>query len=433
MAEQPIERTVLGEQAGLEKRVKGQRTRVLILTADAGFGHRSAANAAASALDERYGDLCEIIISNPMEDRRTPFFLRNSQSDYDKMVRNMPELYRFGYDASDASVPAVIVEQALTVLLFEVLRDTFRTYRPDVILSTYPLYQAPLRAVMTISRSPVPLLVSITDLATVHRLWFTNSVDLLMVPTPIVRDLALSYGLFPDQVQMTGIPVNPEVVREQRSPHEIRRELGWKPELLTVLAVGSRRVDRLLDTLNVLNHFGRQIQIVVVAGKDENLYRQLKAVKWHVPVKLYDYVLNVPTLMKAADFIICKAGGLVITEALACGKPLLLIDAIPGQETGNADYVIQNGAGELARSQVEVLETVAHWTMNGGQLLQERADNARSLGMPRAAYDVADNVWTAAQRSMAQEPRGTGRLRLIDLLSRNHVRWEDESSAAHND
>src|SRR5512142_1603554 len=139
-------------------------TRVLILTADAGFGHRSAANAVASALHEVYGDLCEVKIANPLEDKRAPFFLRDSQSDYDKMVRNMPELYRFGYDASDASVPAVIVEQALVVLLFEVMRDIIRTYRPDVILSTYPLYQSPLRAVMTIMRSQVPLLVAITDL-----------------------------------------------------------------------------------------------------------------------------------------------------------------------------------------------------------------------------------------------------------------------------
>jgi 1,2-diacylglycerol 3-beta-galactosyltransferase len=43
-----------------------------------------------------------------------------------------------------------------------------------------------------------------------------------------------------------------------------------------------------------------------------------------------------PTMMRAADAIICKAGGLTVTESLACGLPLLLTDVIPGQETGNA-------------------------------------------------------------------------------------------------
>ncbi len=411
------------------------RRRILTLTADAGFGHRSAANAIGSALDEMYGDRCEISIVNPLEDRRTPFFLRDSQSDYDKLVRNTPELYRFGYDASDASVPAVIVEQALTVFLYEVIRDLVRSFRPDVILTTYPLYQSPLRAVMMISRASIPILVTVTDLATVHRLWFNNNVDLCMVPTTIVRDLALNYGMSPEQVQVTGIPINPDVVRELRSPQEIRLSLGWNTDLPTVLAVGSRRVDRLIDTLNVLNHFGIPMQLIVVAGKDEKLYQELKQIEWHVPVNIYNYVQNIPTLMKAADFIICKAGGLIITEALACARPMLLIDAIPGQETGNADYVVQNGAGDLAREPVEVLETVSHWMMDGGLLLSQRAENASRLGKPNAAYEVANAVWLAAQHYSARAGSypATYRLRLIDLLARNHVRWEDDPSSARTE
>jgi 1,2-diacylglycerol 3-beta-galactosyltransferase len=255
-----------------------------------------------------------------------------------------------------------------------------------------------------------------------------------MVPTPIVRDLALGYGLISDQILVTGIPVNPEVVREKRSKNEIRRELGWEQDTPTALAVGSRRVDRLVDTLRVLNHFGQRLQLIVVAGKDEDLFRELKRTEWHVPVKLYEYVHNVPLFMKAADFVVCKAGGLVVTESLACGKPLLLVDVIPGQETGNAEYVIQNGAGDLAPEPIEVLETVAHWMEGGQALLNERAKNASSLGKPNAAYDIAHEVWLAGQRSLAQaQPRGTGRLRLIDLLSRNHVRWEDESSTTRTE
>lgn len=409
---------------------RGERRRILILTADAGFGHRSAANAVASALNEMYGDFCDVAIVNPLEDRRTAFFLRESQSDYDKLVRNMPELYRFGYDASDYSVPVAIVEQALTVLLFEVMRDILRTYRPSAILSTYPLYQAPLRAVMTITRRSVPLLLSITDLATVHRLWFSSNVDLCMVPTEIVRDLALNYGMMPEQVQVTGIPVNPDVVRDRRSPLEIREELGLRPDVLTALAVGSRRVERLFDTLNVINHYGRPMQVIVVAGKDEKLFASLSAMDWHIPVKLFEYVQNVIPLMKAADFIICKAGGLVVTESLACGRPMMLIDVIPGQETGNAEYVVQNGAGDLAREPLEVLETLSHWLMDGGALLYTRQQNARRLGRPNAAYEVANAVWMAAQHAPAQPvPRGTGRLRLVDLLTRNDVHWEDDTTS----
>jgi 1,2-diacylglycerol 3-beta-galactosyltransferase len=207
-------------------------------------------------------------------------------------------------------------------------------------------------------------------------------------------------------------------------------DLGWDPNMLTGLAVGSRRVDRLVDSLNVLNHFGIPMQLAVVAGKDEKLFHELSEMEWHIPVKLYEYVQNVPTFMKAADFIICKAGGLIVTESLASGLPLMLIDVIPGQETGNADYVVQNEAGDLAREPMEVLETMSHWMLDGGKVLRQRAENARRLGRPNAAFQVAGAVWEAALHYSARTraSHGTGRLRLIDLLSRNHVSWEEDSS-----
>jgi len=405
---------------------KAPPRRLLILTADAGFGHRSAANAVGGALQELYGDRCEVNIVNPLEERRAPIFLRESQSDYDKLVRRLPELYRLGYDASDSAVPTVIAEQALTILLYDVMRDIVRTNRPDAILLTYPMYQSPLRAVLTIMRLQVPLVVSITDLATVHRMWFSTSSDLFFVPTEMVRDLAFNYGLLPEQVQVTGIPVHPDVVKEQRCAREIRESCGWNPDLLTILAIGSRRVARWVDALSVLNHFGRALQFVVVAGKDDRLYQQLKEVEWHMPVHLYNYVTNIPTFMKGADIVLCKAGGLVVTESLACGRPMILIDAIPGQETGNADYIVQNGAGVLAESPLEVLETVSHWLMKDAQEMRRCSENARRLGKPNAAYEVASSFWQAAHRA-SPAPRGTtGRLRLVDLLTRNQINVDED-------
>jgi 1,2-diacylglycerol 3-beta-galactosyltransferase len=409
------------------------KKRILILTADAGFGHRSAANAIAAALRERYSDRCEVEILNPMEDRRTPFFLRDSQSDYDRLVRLIPELYRFYFDASDKTVTSAVMEGALTVLLFETMRDLVRSYVPDAIVSTYPLYHAPLEAVFTLRGEDIPVLTVVTDLATIHRLWFSRAVDACLVPNSIVQDLAFSYGLNSDQVMITGIPVNPEILSDTRSADEIRRELGWIPGMTTFLAVGSRRVERLLDTLNVLNHFGQPVQLAVVAGRDQKLYDDLQHMEWHVPVFLYEYVSNVPLMMRAADAVICKAGGLIVTESLASGRPMLLVDAIPGQETGNADLVVRSGAGDLARSEREVLETVAHWLRDGGKLLAERAARSAELGKPHAAYDVAEQAYQAALRGASQHRHLFSRRTLIDLFNRNEVRWGDTRELKDHD
>ena len=99
------------------------KKKILILTADAGFGHRSAALAVDSALQERYGDYLTTEIINPLDDKRTPFFLRDSQTDYDQWIKNFPELYKFGFEASDALVPKVLMEQTLATLMVDVMRD----------------------------------------------------------------------------------------------------------------------------------------------------------------------------------------------------------------------------------------------------------------------------------------------------------------------
>jgi 1,2-diacylglycerol 3-beta-galactosyltransferase len=94
--------------------------RILILTADVGFGHRNAAKAIAAALDERYGKACSIEIANPLDHKLTPAILRESQTDYDKMVRRMPDAYKLSYQFSNEPVPSAVIESGLTVLLFNV-------------------------------------------------------------------------------------------------------------------------------------------------------------------------------------------------------------------------------------------------------------------------------------------------------------------------
>jgi 1,2-diacylglycerol 3-beta-galactosyltransferase len=401
--------------------------RILILSADAGFGHRSAANAIAEALQETHGRECAIDVVNPLEDVGAPMLLRESQSDYDKLATEAPKVYRFSYEASDSAVPTAIVEGALTVMLFQTMRNLVRRIQPHAIVTTYPLYQAPLGAVSALGQRDIPLLTVVTDLATVHRLWFHDAADLCLVPTQTVRDLAIGYGVPAERVEITGIPVNPRVARRADTREALRARLGWQPDLTTVLAVGSRRVRDLPDFLHVLNHSGLPIQLVVVAGGDDKTYQQLVNTEWHHPTQVYNFVTNMPELMQASDCLISKAGGLITTEALACGLPLLLIDVIPGQETGNAQFVIDGGAGALAETPVDELEILFHWLDHGGELLRLRAHNAQRLGRPRAAYAVADLAWQGALQGTSPKRREASLRalpRLRELLARNGISWQ---------
>ena len=402
-----------------------QKKKIIILTADAGFGHRSAANAIAEALEFSYGKTCQVKIINPMEDKRTPFFLRDSQSDYDKIVKEMPELYRLGYDASDGLIPTKIFESALIVLLYEVFKDLITEHQPDAIITTYPMYQAPLLAYFTISRKHIPFLNAVTDLVSVHRIWFHPRIDTCIVPTETVKKLARESEIPEEKIKISGIPVHPAITLEKRSKNELRSSLGWKPDLTTVLAVGSRRVEHLVSSMDIINHSGFPVQLAIVAGKDEDLFKELNNIEWHIPVKIYDYVENMPQMMLAADMLIAKAGGLIVTEALACKLPLLLIDALPGQEIGNMEYVIKNGAGEFANNPVKVLKTLSHWLMNDHYLLHERSQNAGQIGRPHAAFEAAEMVWQAAQQGPSNLTKWKlgDRTLLEKLLTDNKVSW----------
>ena len=369
---------------------------ILILTADYGYGHRSTANALAKALKETHGQDCGVEIVNPLDDPRAPAFLRADQRNYDRLVREMPELYKLEYQMSESRLAGNLLNSTWTLMLFNALREIIRQKQPDVIVCTYPFYQGILAAVYALENYHLPLITIVTDLGTVQSAWFHPVADVCLVPTQTVYDLAIEAGLPPEKVKITGIPVRPELVKRDQDQASLRQNLGWRPDLFTVLAVGSKRVGNLHDALRVLNHSGLPLQLAVVAGGDNEVYRRFQETEWHVETHYYNFVDDMGTLMRAADCILSKAGGLIVSEALACGLPLILVDVIAGQETGNANHVVSSNVGVLAQEPIEVLEAVCHWLEKDRFRYHQLAQNARQLGRPQAAFDAADLIWALA-------------------------------------
>jgi UDP-N-acetylglucosamine:LPS N-acetylglucosamine transferase len=392
--------------------------KILILTADAGFGHRSTANALCRAFEVRHGDAAQVIIVNPLDEPGAPPFMRGAENDYDKLARDWPQFYKLGYKMSDLSLTTNVTEMTYVVLMYEVISELMKQHDPDVVVITFPTYQYPVAAYRRLSGRNVPIATVVTDLVTLQKMWFSQSVDLCLVPTRIAADIALDRGLDPEAVHVTGLPVNPALADAPPSKAEARRALGWPEERFTVLAVGSKRVERLEDFAHVLNHAGFDPHLVAVAGGNGALYSALQAEEWHIPATIYDYVGNMPDLMHAADCIVSKAGGLIVTESLACGLPLLLTQVIPGQETGNARLVVEEGAGDLTLEPLAFLEAMAHWLADDARLYRQRAANARRLGKPESAFAAADLIWqVAGSRTTDRRARfPISRDKLKDLL-----------------
>lgn len=356
------------------------------------------------AFQDLYGSSCTVNIANPMDDKRVPSFIRGTQTDYDKVVARVPDLYSLGYSATDFTVTTGIMESAMSMVLSDPIHDLIQQYRPDAVVTAYPFYQAPLVTLLSGRHRFTPVYTVVTDLVSLHRIWFNRGVTGCFVPTEAAAALALAAGIPEDRIYLTGIPVNPAIALESRGPQALRVELGWDPDLPTILAVSSARVEHMLESLMVINHLGFPLQLVVVAGGDDRLYQAAQSMEWHVPAYVYNYVDNLPAMMHASDVVLCKAGGLIVTESLASGLPLILIHAIPGQETGNAQYVVENGAGDLVQNSLQLVEAVAHLLLDGQRLLAERKATAKSLGRPMAAFDIARTIWRAVTNpELAQE------------------------------
>ena len=70
------------------------------------------------------------------------------------------------------------------------------------------------------------MLTVVTDLFTVHALWFNDDVERCLVPTSDVLAKALESGLAPERVEITGLPVNPALAQPVDRV-ALRQQLGW--------------------------------------------------------------------------------------------------------------------------------------------------------------------------------------------------------------
>lgn len=379
-------------------------TKILILTADAGFGHRSTANALCRAFDLRYGDAAQVIIVNPLDGSTALSFLRSAESDYDKLAREWPQFYKLGYKMTDLSLTTNVTEMAYVMMMYDNISRLMKQHDPDVVVITFPTYQYPISAYRRLGGRQFPIVTVVTDLISLQKMWFSQATDLCLVPTDVAAGLAQDRGLEPDAIRVTGLPVNPELADTSISKADARRALGWPEDKFTVLVVGSNRIEGLSGFTHILNHSGFDIHLAAVAGGNEALYSALQDTDWHISASVYDFVKDMPSLMRAADCIVSKAGGLIITESLACGLPLIIMKIIPGQETGNAQYIVEQGAGDVALEPLAFLETMAHWMADDRRVYRERAANAVRLGRPRAAIDAAELIWQTVRDGVDIRP-----------------------------
>ncbi|HET9221765.1 MAG TPA: glycosyltransferase [Roseiflexaceae bacterium] len=368
--------------------------RLLILHASVGTGHQRAAEALAEAFMRKQDG--EVRVADAL-DYGSELFRRAYSRSYIDLSEGSPLLWRLFFESTDASAPELIeVTNRLRSLAERLgitrLERLVRTSAPEAIICTHFLPVELLLRLKRHGRLPQPLYCVVTDFFP-HAFWVTPGIDGYFVGSAMTRDMLAARGVTPSIVRVSGIPIDPAIA-DPKELAEMRVQHGFPVDgSLVTLFGGGLNVQRVRSIVEGILASDICGTLAVVAGRSETLTNALEGLAdgSSMRLRVLGFIDYVDDLVVASDIVISKAGGLIVSEVLARGTPMLLIDPIPGQEEWNADYVVSSGAGVQLRMVESVPDTVRQLLIHPNRLAALR-DGAQETGRPRAALDIAEQV-----------------------------------------
>lgn len=324
------------------------KPKVYVLSASIGIGHIQAARAVAEALKrspEGYRSQTLDFLSRDMIS--LDYWVRET---YIKMIDLFPLFYDILYHQSQRQTGGKQVRNLVARLFRRRMEHLVSVLQPDALVFTHPFPAGAASRLKEKGRIRVPLVGVVTDFDA-HQLWAYSGLDAFCVPTSDVAEMLIDQGIKPNTVHVTGIPIR-AAFYEAAQLHQ--RESG------TVLIMGGGLgIGALKDALWRLTQVDAIERFIVVTGHNMTLYDEVEDMRedLRVPLELYGYTNDIPRLMSRASLIVTKPGALTCTEAMTMQLPMVLVDAIPGQEEANAQYMEELGCAKWI-SRDELVTTV---------------------------------------------------------------------------
>lgn len=401
------------------------RRRILMLVSDTGGGHRASANALDQMMQELRADEADTDVK--IVDIWTDY----AAFPYNKMAAGYPWLckhpwaWRYMYFASIfLEVPAAVDMRLRCGAKF---RQCIQEYDPDLVVSLHPLCQhLPLTILKSLGRRGdkgdggrrTPFAVVCTDLGGAHPAWFKPEVDACFVPSDAVRRVAKKRGVDDSKIFQHGLPVRADFWRASAAHKKVAQErydeLGLAPHRKTVLIAGggdgvgslSKIVDATAERL--ASDCPGEAQVVALCGKNAKVRAEIEARAasgaWSgVEVAARGFTSEISAYMEVADCLVTKAGPGTIAEACCCGLPIMISGYLPGQETGNVDFVVNGGFGDYSSKPERIAATVSSW-LEDDRLLQQMSERSLAASRPGATDAIADDIATLVQSTDGAAP-----------------------------
>jgi len=372
----------------MTKKPTPRKPHIVFYFSDTGGGHRSAAEAIIEAINLEYKDKVTTEMVDFFKDYAPRPFNRVGDM-YPYMVK-APQLWSASFHATDGRPQARAITATMWPVARRAAKALVKSHPADLIVTVHAF--ANTFALKALGKDRPPFINVVTDMVTTHALWFDNRADLILVPTETARKRAIKYKMPPEKVRVVGLPVANRYCKPMKRKAPLRKKLGWPTDKSIVLLIGGGDgMGPLAKTAFEIDASGLDVCLVIACGRNKKLKVSLDAHKWDNPVFTYSFTREMPNFMRAADFIVTKAGPGTIAEALNAELPIILYSKLPGQEDGNVTFVQEEGAGVWAPTPQQVVRTLTRWISRPAER-QKVIENCRRAGKPEAARTIAKTI-----------------------------------------
>ncbi len=344
-----------------------QHRKFFILTASIGTGHSQAARAIAEAIKwEHPEDHARVLDFLSADTFSLDQLLKRG---YLKMLATFPLMYNQLYQNSQNHALGSGVQSLLSWSFRRRMERLISVLKPDALLFTHPFPACAANLLKKEGVLSIPLIGLITDFD-IHQLWVDKHLDGYCVATEELADELASHGVPREIIHVTGIPV-------RRSFQQVLQHGPEKKPGTVLLMGGGLGLGYITDTLKRLDKVKEIQKFIVITGQNISAYEEVASLRanLHHPVELHSYTNKVAQFMAESELIVTKPGALTCTEALTMHLPMVLVNALPGQERANAEHLKKQGCavwvnrGQLAETVQELLTHPAR-----------RADMAQNCG-----------------------------------------------------
>ncbi len=364
--------------------------KVLVLSVSTGGGHYSTSLAIAKYINES-GNEAKVVdvyeyISPIISDSISKGYLLSTK--YAKTMYG--QIYK-RMEKSDASEKRMYLSKAANTVLSIPFAKCVEEYKPDVIVSTHVMACEMTDALRNYGRldDNVITIGIVTDF-TVHPLWEDTYVDYYVSASELLNNQFIKKKIDLDKVKPFGIPID-EKYAKKIPQSEARKELGIEDKQTVLVMSGSMGYGNVIKHIKELDKLDIDFQMIIVCGRNKSLRKRLDGLKTEKEKYVYGFAKNVDVLMDASDCIITKPGGLTVSESLAKGLPMILMNPIPGQEDRNLEFLLNNGLAQYITDTYPVDEAV-YQLFNNKWKQENLREGIKYIGKPNAVKDLCNFI-----------------------------------------